>query len=151
MCRANASASPSATTATDYIYNPLPVPSTSTATIAPTSASSTPLRLNSSSATRVPGRAGSKRRCAPAAAHVKKSKQYSVADMVRLQMRQLQVAKQRLTVEREKVTYLQGIREELTMIRVTLGNGTGLQFIPVASKDELTAAADNIEFSASEL
>lgn len=85
--------------------------------------------INSSSAPPVQVHAGFRRRRRTPASKVVKRKKYEMADMVRLQMRQLQVERERLAVERQKVKCLEGIKEELTMVRVTLGNANGVEFM----------------------
>jgi hypothetical protein len=91
--------------------------------------------INSSCAPPVQVHAGFSRRRTPASKVVKRKK-YEMADMVRLQMRQLQVERERLALERQKVKCLEGIREELIMVRLALGNTTGFELMAVSGKED---------------
>lgn len=104
-------------------------------TATPSSTSTAPLSVTSSSAPTALAHISLKRRRA-SAAKVGKRKQYDMADMVRLQMRQLQVERERLAVERQKITCLHGIKDELMMMRVALGNASGVEFMHIANQEE---------------
>lgn len=77
----------------------------------------------------------SSQRCLKSLKRTPKQKAFTMNDMVKLQMRQLQVERERLSVEKQKLVCLEGINSELATLKFLYCSKAGIEITPVTEEE----------------